>query len=319
MNSITDNILLSICIPIYNAEKYLPNLFGYLISFNENDVEIVLVDDFSKDNSYKLCLDFSKSRKNVKVVKNSKNLGPAHTYNKAIYLAQGKYIQVCDCDDIIFFEGVIEALEIALKNNAFIVVQPHEEIMIDGTVKTNTPEKIYNGNSMLRKFWEKCNPLLWGLLIRKDIILSNNLNLPPIRMGHDKYFIRNYISLSLNYPEFPICYSSKISYRHVNRIDSITNKDFKNKVEDLMLEFEYAFLQGLTFAKKGLFDYSFMCDSLKKNEASTYLRALYKSASHSRVLVEYKRLKYILGTSNRMKKQFLRALPLGLIQLLIGR
>ncbi|SUT99860.1 Putative lipooligosaccharide biosynthesis protein [Actinobacillus lignieresii] len=97
------NYTFSIIMPIYNVEKWLAEAIDSLInqkgiSFSE-DVQLILVNDCSPDNSETICLDYQAKFKNIIYVKNEKNMGLSNTRNNGLKYAAGKYINFFDPDD----------------------------------------------------------------------------------------------------------------------------------------------------------------------------------------------------------------------------
>ena len=85
------NILLSIIIPIYNSEKYLKDCLDSIVNTNKDNVEIILIDDGSTDNSYKICREYQKSDNRI-ILKHQTNSGVSTARNIGLDIANGKYI-----------------------------------------------------------------------------------------------------------------------------------------------------------------------------------------------------------------------------------
>lgn len=93
---------LSVIIPVYNKEKYLPDCLASVSDLCADNAEIVLVDDGSADRSAEICDAFAKERKNVRVI-HQENRGSVAARNCGICAAHGEYLLFCDADD--FYEG----------------------------------------------------------------------------------------------------------------------------------------------------------------------------------------------------------------------
>lgn len=89
----------SCIIPVYNAEKTLRRCVESLVYGEEQDLEIILVEDCSKDESWKLCQKLSTEFSNVRCFQNSKNSGVSYTRNHGLQEAKGEYILFVDSDD----------------------------------------------------------------------------------------------------------------------------------------------------------------------------------------------------------------------------
>ncbi len=92
--------LVSIVIPVYNAEKYLSECLESVIGQTYKDIEILLINDGSTDKSGEICEQYAKKDARVKVV-NKKNEGVSAARNDGIELAKGEYISFIDSDDVV--------------------------------------------------------------------------------------------------------------------------------------------------------------------------------------------------------------------------
>lgn len=91
--------LASVIIPVYNAEKTLERCVESLVFGEERNVEIILVEDCSKDNSWKLCQELAAKYPNIVAVRNDGNRGVSYTRNHGLQMARGEYILFMDSDD----------------------------------------------------------------------------------------------------------------------------------------------------------------------------------------------------------------------------
>ena len=94
-------VLLSIIIPVYNGEKYFPKLFSSLVRHNYeifHEVEIIVVNDGSKDKSFQLLYEYKKKYQNVVIIEKP-NGGIASARNAGLAIARGQYVTFCDQDD----------------------------------------------------------------------------------------------------------------------------------------------------------------------------------------------------------------------------
>ena len=91
----------SIVMPMYNVERYLKICVKSVLQQTFQDFEIVIVDDASTDNSYKICQELFSGNEKVRLLRNEKNLGQGPTRNAAIKNSRGEYIVFVDSDDAI--------------------------------------------------------------------------------------------------------------------------------------------------------------------------------------------------------------------------
>lgn len=92
--------LVSVIMPIYNAEKYLEDTLNSIFAQDYKNIEIVLVDDCSKDNSARIISKQQQEHPEIVYYLQEKNMGAGAARNKALELAKGQYVAFLDSDDI---------------------------------------------------------------------------------------------------------------------------------------------------------------------------------------------------------------------------
>ena len=111
---------ISIIVPSYNSEKYLAKVIRSLCHQTLTNIEIILVDDCSTDNTYELCLFYQKQDQRIKVIRLERNKGVSAARNMGLSLATGRYIAFVDSDDWIASDMMEYLLKLIEKNNADI-------------------------------------------------------------------------------------------------------------------------------------------------------------------------------------------------------
>ena len=96
----TEQALVSIVVPVYNMEAYLAKCVDSLLNQTYRKIEIILVNDGSKDQSLEICQQYAKADQRVKVI-NKKNGGLSDTRNVGIRQANGQYLMFVDSDDYV--------------------------------------------------------------------------------------------------------------------------------------------------------------------------------------------------------------------------
>ena len=92
--------LVSVITPVYNAEKYLKESIESVLSQTYHYIEMILVDDCSKDNSADIIREYQTKYSQIKYYIQHKNMGAGYARNKALELANGQYVAFLDADDI---------------------------------------------------------------------------------------------------------------------------------------------------------------------------------------------------------------------------
>ena len=86
-----------------------------------NNIEIIIVDNCSKDNTWKLLQDYAKKDKRIKVFRNDKNIGPVLNWKRCLEEAKGEYAKLLFSDDLISDNFIKNSLSVFDKNVAFVI------------------------------------------------------------------------------------------------------------------------------------------------------------------------------------------------------
>lgn len=106
-------IKVSVIVPVYNTEKYIPRCIASILAQTLKDIEIIIVDDGSSDDSYQVCEAFAKQDSRIKLFA-KENGGASSARNMALDKASGQYIAFVDSDDYIE-ENALEVAYNAIK------------------------------------------------------------------------------------------------------------------------------------------------------------------------------------------------------------
>ena len=101
-----EHSLVSIILPCFNASKYIDVALKSILNQNYKNIEVIVIDDGSTDNTLTILEQYSKVDSRIKLFENSKNKGLIYTLNKAILLANGEYIARMDADDISMLDRI---------------------------------------------------------------------------------------------------------------------------------------------------------------------------------------------------------------------
>lgn len=109
--------VISVIIPVYNIEKYLDRCLESIINQSYTNLEIILIDDGSTDNSGKICDDY-KNQDNRIIVVHKKNEGVSQARNLGISIATGEFLSFVDGDDTVEKDMFLTLINNAYKYNA---------------------------------------------------------------------------------------------------------------------------------------------------------------------------------------------------------
>ena len=116
-SSILENPKISIITPVYNTGKFILRLLRSIQYQNFKSLEIILIDDFSKDNSVQLIKKYQKEDRRIRLITNKKNKGTFSCRNIGIMKSKGYYIFLPDSDDILLENSLNHFYNFAIKNN----------------------------------------------------------------------------------------------------------------------------------------------------------------------------------------------------------
>jgi glycosyltransferase involved in cell wall biosynthesis len=114
--------LVSIIVPVYNTEKYLPRCLNSLCSQSLNNLEIIIINDGSTDRSGLICEEYAIDDKRIRVFHFETNCGPATARNMGIKMSGSDYLMFVDSDDWVHVDYCKRPYETAVHNNADLVM-----------------------------------------------------------------------------------------------------------------------------------------------------------------------------------------------------
>jgi glycosyltransferase involved in cell wall biosynthesis len=180
--------LVSVIVPVYNAEKFLSRCIQSILNQTYKNFELILVDDGSTDDSAKIIEKFSKTDGRIVALK-QKNSGVSSARNAGLEIAKGEWIAFVDADDWIDADAYEILVKTALERQADLVLYQFKFESAEGNeipLKSDETEReIFVQNE---KFpWYR--NLSWSMLIKRPLIFENSLRFPrEISIGEDRCF-----------------------------------------------------------------------------------------------------------------------------------
>lgn len=163
------NIKVSVIVPIYNTEKFLKKCIESILNQALQEIEIILINDGSTDNSHTICFEYAKKySEKIKYI-NNKNIGCSATRNLGIELAQGEYIAFVDSDDYIEKE-MYEEMYIKSQKTASDIVICGFRYIYEKEKEVFIPKKEYSYLDIKNK-----PSYVWNKLFKKELLIKNNI------------------------------------------------------------------------------------------------------------------------------------------------
>ncbi len=239
------NPLVSVVIPVYNTEKYLEECVLSVLEQTYKNIEIILVDDGSKDQSGEICDRLSNENGNIKVIHNT-NSGSGVSRNLGFDKSEGEYIVFMDSDDKLDGkESISLMVEKALEEDSDIVVGCYRRFDNDylsgvnrhGFTKEDTWE---SADFRFRGFYRNGHlAYVWAKLYKKDFLKYNNIRHDQYPFTQDKAFNMRCLS---HKPKYGFLNESVYCYR-IN-ISSVTYK-YKKNFSDIWISIAKDFSESL--------------------------------------------------------------------------
>lgn len=167
-----NNPLISVIVPVYNVEKYLPRCIDSILAQTFTDFELLLIDDGSNDKSGEICEEYAKIDNRIKVF-HKENGGVSSARNIGLDNAHGKFVSFVDSDDWLEPACLAECLKIAEIENADIVISDY---FVDEKKTIKRMTQCFNGNLINDLFAGNIFGALWNKFFRLECIKEAQVN-----------------------------------------------------------------------------------------------------------------------------------------------
>ncbi len=300
------NCKLSVIIPVYNAEKYLEECLNSIISSSAfDDLEVLLIDDGSKDNSGAICDIFSQKYENIKTF-HIENGGVSNARNSGVAKTCGEYVTFCDADDY-YVNGILFQAVASLRENktdllffdfvneqqgSTVVRLPFEENAVLSKESVSELFKYMLKNEGFNSVWNK--------IFKKDLLEQNNITFTPgQKHGEDRDFVLRYLSVcktAYYLPEAGYFYryvkNSAVNKKRTDYFDNIYNEiDFKLIIAS---KFDIPFSEVEQIIKENvvnrIISNTFAAAENGEKSFSVSLKSLYENKKLFGILCEYKNI-----------------------------
>ena len=222
--------LISIIVPVYNSELYINRCLDSLLKQTYKNIEIIIVDDGSKDNSLQLIKGYANKDSRIKVYTQS-NQGPSVARNTGLDNSTGKYIMFVDADDFIDKNMVTNMVEGIKDDKNTLVLCDNSEIWaneIEERKLFDTDKNYIKKVDVIKAIASGKAGLVCGKLFNKNIIKEHNIKFDKeIKMCEDQIF---FLNISRYCDDF--IYIPKSLYFYDRRNENSITIKYKEKVID---------------------------------------------------------------------------------------
>lgn len=209
----------SIIVPVYNVEKYLPKCLESLINQTLEEIEILCVNDGSTDNSRVVLEEYSRKSSKIKIL-DKKNGGLSDARNYGMNHAKGEYIGFVDSDDWVELNMFEIMYQQAKQSNADICICNYKEIYSNKTI---------NIEDFNKEFTIVHEASVWNKLFKNSFVEEKRVKFPVGLWYEDNAFT---YKLLISKPKIVNVNKYLYNYRK-ERIGSIMNSQMSRKIYDI--------------------------------------------------------------------------------------
>ncbi len=222
--------MVSVIVPVYQVEKYIKSCIISLLKQTYSDIEIIVVNDGTKDDSIRIAEKLlSKGKIKYKII-NKENGGLSSARNCGLIVSSGEYVAFVDSDDTVQEEYVETLINGAKKMNTDISIGMFQMIKNGDTPKNiqSLPDYIYlsRENTLNDFLYRRITPAPWCVLYRKSFLIENGLKFNEnVKFSEDQEFFWRAFNVSKG-----ISYTDRIIYNYYIRKGSITTDPKLTKI-----------------------------------------------------------------------------------------
>lgn len=203
---------ISVILPIYNTEQYLPACLDSILSQPMRDLEVLAVDNGCTDSCKAILAGYAARDNRIRIIERIHGeVGEAR--NSALEFAQGEYLVFCDSDDTLPVDAYSVLLEHAQRSGCDVAVANYYNVNDSGS---RTPVRL---GGRQKKHWFQVffsTPCVWNKLIRRAFLVERGLSFPDLVMGEDVVFLAQLLRQA---PSISCVDSFVYEYWHHTRAD----------------------------------------------------------------------------------------------------
>ena len=198
---------LSVIMPVYNCREYLGDAIKSVFNGGISDVELIAVDDCSRDGSRELLKELAENEPRIKAIYNDENRGVAAVRNIALNAATGEYLAFCDSDDTLPDGSYAKML--AAAGDMDVVIGGFADLSDNGISRVTYLHSSERGSLFHALMSVSC---LWTKLIRRELVMKNGLTFDEdMTIGEDVVFLARLSTLN---PTFTVI--DEVIYNHIH-------------------------------------------------------------------------------------------------------
>lgn len=291
--------IISVIVPVYNAEKYVNQCIDSILCQSFDDFELILIDDGSSDCSFQICNKYKSADNRIQVV-HQENKGVSSARNVGLEMATGRYITFVDADDIIYPDALQKHYDIIVENDMSVLgyYRINDSRDIVGIMTGNAYARKLSKEEAIRLLFDESRSIievpglygyqgyLWNKMFRMDIIKKNSIRFcEDIFYNEDRLFILNYLLFSTR---IQIKNEPVYGYRESDGAMSALHKVDNRNIERLLTEM-HAYERMVDLLRKWNYTEEYLgCIFATAHQYEKWLRATFYSVRKCRIFLNKK-------------------------------
>lgn len=194
-----EKVCVSIVMPVYNAENYLPQALDSLLNQTLKNIEIICVNDGSTDRSVEILEEYQKKDSRI-IVLQQENIGAGAARNYGMSIAKGEYLLFLDSDDLfdknlcneVYYQSIRRNAEVCLFETQRIDMQTFEIEPMNWVLRTDAlPKKrVFSAKDANKNLFYITTGCPWSKMFKREFVIENGLHFQNLVNTNDAFFVR---------------------------------------------------------------------------------------------------------------------------------
>lgn len=274
--------LISIVIPVYNSEKYIRRCLDSVCSQTYKNIEVIIVDDVSKDESVNIVKEYT-GKLTMKIITHLENKGQMYARYTGYTSCSGEFVMFLDSDDSLKRDAVEKLYDAAKKNNSDLVSGDIEYIGVDGNVSVWKSKLSYGNNRdglLLSMLKDEYRHNLVAKLYKSSLLVDYKYKTFANSRRFEDYCLLYQIAGNV---KTPVCIDSPV-YEYYQNIKSSSQADFSDEaIESMFLAHKVVFDIYKTESKF----YNAICSQNQRFIARMLLRGYNRNGIVNKMINKY--------------------------------
>jgi len=239
------NVKVSVIIPVYNVEKYLRECLESVINQTLTDIEIICINDGSKDNSLSILKEYAQKDERIKII-DKKNEGVAVARNLGIKISKGEFVCFIDPDDYYPYNDILETLfNKAIENKVYICGGEFSHFTNDNPTLTQYFDETATGylfpqDKLINYTDYQFDYGYHRFIYNKAFLIKNKIFYPKYKRFQDPpFFVHAMICANKFYGIHKITYAYRLGHQQINWTKDKVHDLLKGIRDDMRFAYKY--------------------------------------------------------------------------------